>query len=62
MFGGRGGYSGEMMSVPTDVPTAGLSTVEIQGLVYIYNAPDPSALTVPGADQDLAAADATVVR
>jgi hypothetical protein len=60
---GMGMYGrGETMSVPTEVPTAGLSTIEIQGLVYIYNAPDTSALTVPGAEQDLAAADAAVVR
>jgi hypothetical protein len=43
----RGGeYSSIQM--PTDIATTGLATVEIQGLVYIFNPPDPAMLSVPG--------------
>jgi hypothetical protein len=66
MYGGRGigggrSYGGEGGYSPSVVPTADLVTVEVEGLVYIYNAPDPSVLTVPGGEE-LAGVDATVVR
>jgi hypothetical protein len=58
-YGGEGGYS------PSIAPTADLVTVEVEGLVYIYNAPDPTVLTVPGGEADaeeLAGVDTAVVR
>jgi hypothetical protein len=64
--GGRGGYGGiEGGRGGGTLPTAGgagpeMATVEIQGLVYIYNQPDPAALTVPGGDEALAAAETPV--
>jgi hypothetical protein len=51
--GGEGGMSATPGAVPAD-----FVTVEIQGLVYIYNPPDASVLTVPGGEEDLAAAPA----
>jgi hypothetical protein len=54
-YGGEGGYT------PSTVPTADLVTVEVRGLVYIYNAPDPTVLTVPGGE-DLAQAGTTAVQ
>lgn len=63
---GRGGMGGEMTIVPVDIPN--MVTVEVQGIVYIYNAPDATILTVPGDDaaatggETLAAGDASVVR
>ncbi|MCC6493025.1 MAG: hypothetical protein IT424_08385 [Pirellulales bacterium] len=50
MGGGyRGGY-GEGMSLSTvdQAQLGNVATVEIQGLVYIYNAPDDAVLSVPG--------------
>ncbi|RIK79560.1 MAG: hypothetical protein DCC67_10340 [Planctomycetota bacterium] len=58
-----GGYGGESMSVPlTDLERLGaMATVEVQGLVYIYNVPDDAALGGSGGDaaagsEELAAA------
>jgi uncharacterized membrane protein YgcG len=54
--GGRGfdgGRGGGMMSA-TMVPGAsnvGIATVEFQGIVYIYNPPDPAVLSVPGMEE-----------
>jgi hypothetical protein len=62
--GGRGfdgGRGGGMMS-PTMVPGAsnvGIATVEFQGIVYIYNPPDPAVLSVPGMEEP--ATDSTTV-
>jgi hypothetical protein len=59
--GGRGGFDGGMMSAAA-VPGAsnvGVATVEIQGIVYIYNPPDPAVLAVPGMEEP--AADSTTV-
>lgn len=52
-----GGYAATPGAVSPD-----FVTVEIQGLVYIYNAPDPTTLTVPGGDEVLAATDSAVVK
>jgi hypothetical protein len=46
MMAGGGEFSS--MQLPSDLSTAGLATVEIQGLVYIFNPPDPAMLSVPG--------------
>jgi hypothetical protein len=47
--GGRGG--GSMSGGANNLPQgSGLVTVDLFGIVYIYNPPDPAALTVPGAD------------
>ncbi|MCA9259608.1 MAG: hypothetical protein KDA61_10435, partial [Planctomycetales bacterium] len=57
--GGRGGmgggFRGESSSMNMSTMSGGstLSTVELQGVVYIYNPPDPEILTLPG-DEDLA--------
>jgi hypothetical protein len=41
---------------------SGIATVEIHGIVYIYNPPDPTQLTVPGGDTAaVAAADTETV-
>jgi hypothetical protein len=56
--GGEGGMSS--YATPGAVP-ADFVTVEIQGLVYIYNPPDASVLAVPGGEEDLAAAPAEEV-
>jgi hypothetical protein len=54
----RGGEFSSMQ-LPSDTATTGLATVEIQGLVYIFNPPDPAMLSVPGGEaggtQNLAA-------
>jgi hypothetical protein len=56
MYGGRGGEGRGMMggmssmSMPTGPEMKGLVQVEIQGLVYIFNPPDTTVLTVPGAE------------
>lgn len=50
-----------MMSA-TMVPGAsnvGIATVEFQGIVYIYNPPDPAVLAVPGMEEP--ATDSTTV-
>jgi hypothetical protein len=57
-FGGEGGF---VPSLAGTTPSANLVSVELHGVVYIYNPPDPAVLTVPGGE-DLAAADTTVVR
>jgi hypothetical protein len=73
MGGGRGmpmgrGMEGGMGMPLTPVDIANMVTVDIQGIVYIYNPPDPAILTVPGDDaaatgsETLAAGDAGVVR
>jgi hypothetical protein len=70
--GGRGGEGGGYMpTAPLGaVARTDLASVEIQGIVYIYNPPDASTMTVPGgppgdpaavAGADVAA-DATVAR
>lgn len=59
--GGDGGRGGSMMS-STMIPGAsnvGVATVEFQGIVYIYNPPDPTVLAVPGMEE--AATDPTTV-
>ena len=52
---GDGGYSprnfGDGGSMPQDPGSGGVATVEIQGIVYIYNPPDPAILSVPGAEE-----------
>jgi hypothetical protein len=56
MYGGRGGEGRGMMggmssmSMPTGPEMKGLVQVEIQGWVYIFNPPDTTVLTVPGAE------------
>jgi hypothetical protein len=56
---GREGGSAYMPSTPIDViASPGLATVEIHGIVYIYNPPDPTTLSVPGAEEAVASADA----
>jgi hypothetical protein len=57
-FGGEGGFT---PSLAGTAPSANLVSVELHGVVYIYNPPDPAVLTVPGGE-DLAAADTAVVR
>jgi hypothetical protein len=57
-YGGEGGFT---PSLATGAPGANLVSVELHGVVYIYNPPDPAVLTVPGGE-NLAAADTTVVR
>ncbi len=61
--GEMGGYRGGegMSSVTPGAVPADFVTVEIQGLVYIYNPPDASVLTVPGGEEDLASAPADEV-
>lgn len=59
--GGEGGMEMGSYAQPGAVPSD-FVTVEIQGLVYVYNAPDPAVLTVPGGEENLAATDAAVVR
>ena len=59
---GRGMEGGGMGMQLSPADTANLATVEIQGIAYIYNAPDPAILAVPGDDQTLAAGDPAVVR
>ncbi len=62
--GGGGGYGGGgMAALPPGVLNAsGIATVEIHGIVYIYNPPDPAQLTVPGGDAaTVAAADTETV-
>jgi hypothetical protein len=66
-YGGRGyggGYGGESMAMmqPMGPAAAGMAAVEIQGLVYIYNAPDPASLVVPGSEENVAVTAAPVVR
>jgi hypothetical protein len=56
----RGGEGGMSYAAPGAVP-ADFVTVEIQGLVYIYNPPDPAVLTVPGGEEELAATPGTEV-
>jgi hypothetical protein len=56
--GGRGG-EGMTMTMTPGTSTVGLATVEIQGIVYIYNPPDPTVLTVPGDDEVAAVEPAT---
>ncbi|BBO31806.1 hypothetical protein [Lacipirellula parvula] len=62
MEGGMGGVT----LTPVEIPN--MVTVDIQGVVYIYNPPDAAVLTVPGDDaaasgsETLAAGDAGVVR
>jgi hypothetical protein len=58
-YSGRGGMDGGV-SMPMGVSTPGMATVEVVGIVYIYNQPDPTVLSVPGGDStDVAASDAT---
>ncbi|WP_428308677.1 hypothetical protein [Lacipirellula sp.] len=63
---GRGMEAGGMALTPVEIPN--MVTVDVQGVVYIYNPPDPTILTVPGDDaaatgsETLAAGDAGVVR
>ena len=61
-MGGMRGMEGGMGVALNPADTANLATVEIQGIAYIYNAPDPAVLAVPGDDQTLAAGDPAVVR
>jgi hypothetical protein len=57
--GGRGGLDGGA-SVPMGASSPGMATVEVTGIVYIYNQPDAAVLSVPGGDTtDVAASDAT---
>jgi hypothetical protein len=57
--GGRGGMDG-MSTVPMGGSSPGMATVEVTGIVYIYNPPDATVLSVPGGDTtDVAASDAT---
>jgi hypothetical protein len=70
-YGGRGGEGGYMPTAPLGgVARTDLANVEIQGIVYIYNPPDATTMTVPGgpagdpaavAGADVAV-DATVAR
>jgi hypothetical protein len=63
--GGRmgGGYGGLGMSMGVGMPslgsmvTTGLATVDFQGVVYIYNEPNPETLALPG-DEASASTDA----
>ncbi len=62
-FSGGGGGRGGGGATPTLTPgmsSAGMATVEIHGIVYIYNPPDPAVLTVPGMDEAAAAETAAV--
>jgi hypothetical protein len=52
--GGAGGYSSMQPSADTMMRTD-LVTVEIHGIVYIYNPPDATTLTVPGGPESVAA-------
>lgn len=52
--GGTGGYSSMQPSADTMMRTD-LVTVEIHGIVYIYNPPDATTLTVPGGPETVAA-------
>src|SRR5688572_23576382 len=56
-----GGFSAPMATATPGAPSADMVTVELHGLVYIYNPPDSTVLTVPGAE-DLAVADPGMVR
>jgi hypothetical protein len=60
---GRGGgpsfSSAPMMTGATPGVGSEFAEVDIQGLVYIFNQPDDTALTVPG-EEPAAAADETV--
>jgi hypothetical protein len=65
--GGRGGGEGYMPTAPLGGATrTDLANVEIHGIVYIYNPPDATTLTVPGGPETIAGADvptdATVAR
>lgn len=54
-FGGggrRGGEFGRMTTGDEDtMPNPNIAKVEIQGVVYIYNEPDSSVLSLPGLDE-----------
>ncbi len=53
-FGGRRGSEFSRMSGGTEetVPNPNMATVEIQGVVYIYNEPDKSVLSLPGLEEE----------
>jgi hypothetical protein len=53
-----GGRGGSMATAPTGPQSNGLATVDITGIVYIYNPPDPATLSVPGGDSAEVAATA----
>jgi hypothetical protein len=69
MDGGRGGYSGGGgggrgmeggMAAPAGAASSGMATVDLTGIVYIYNPPDATVLSVPGGDAtDVATSDAS---
>lgn len=54
--GGRGMEGGAMMASPDGMERKELATVEIHGIVYIYNPPDAATLTVPGGPPESVAA------
>jgi hypothetical protein len=54
-----GGRGGEGMTMPATAMTSGMATVEILGVVYIYNPPDAATLTIPGGDSAAIASSET---
>jgi hypothetical protein len=59
--GYRGSSEGGASPVPQDGAALGLATVEIQGVVYIYNPPDPATMSVPGGDETVASTETSSV-
>jgi hypothetical protein len=57
--GGRDGGGAAMMTSPDAIERKELATVEIHGIVYIYNPPDATTLTVPGGPPESVAAAET---